>query len=116
MNYKLKLLSVLMLLLIISSCSQSGNTQTETDKLIGKWKTTGQTSFRGKEIEFLPDHQVTLVLADGGRQSGQYEVKDSIITFSIGDAPPFKMNFRFEDDKLILTSTQNIETVYEKNE
>jgi hypothetical protein len=114
MNHKIKLIPVLVLLFIVSSCSQSGTTKTDTERLVGKWKAAEQTSFRGKEIEFTPGRQVVLTLEDGGKQNGQYEVNDNIITFSIGDAPPFKMYFRFENGNLFLTTTQNIQTTYEK--
>ena len=115
MSYKLKLFPVLVFLLMMSSCSQSENTQYDADSLIGKWKTTEATSFRGKEVEFFPDHQVTLTLANAGKPVGQYETHNNTIIFSIGDAPPFKMNFRFEDDKLILISPEdNAETRYQK--
>jgi hypothetical protein len=109
------LTSVILLLLFINACGQVSNNQTTTDKLIGKWKAADSTSFREKEIEFLPDHQVTLILANGGKQNGQYEVNGNIITFSIGDALPFNMNFRIEDGNLFLSASGEVpETKYIK--
>ncbi len=89
-------------LFLMNACGQVRNDQINTEKLIGKWKAADSTTFRGKEIEFLPGRQVKLILASGGEQPGQYEINGNIITFSIGDAPPFNMNFRFEDEDLYL--------------
>lgn len=99
----------------IAACSQISIEGTVNEKLMGKWSAVDSTSFRGKEIEFLPGNQVVLTIANGGQQQGQYEINDSTITFSIGDAPPFNMNFRFERDKLILNAPgEKVETRYEK--
>ncbi len=103
MKYRLLLTLGIPLLILMNACCQVSSDQTSTEKLIGKWKAADSTSFRGKEIEFLPDHQVTLTLANGGHQKGQYEIKENTIIFSIGDAPPFSMYFRFEDGQLLLT-------------
>ncbi len=102
------------LLILMNACCQVSSSSTNAEKLMGKWEAVDSTSFRGKEIEFHPDHQVTLILANGGRQEGQYELKDNTITFSIGDAPPFTMNYRFEDDELYLSSPDRTETRYKK--
>lgn len=91
------------LLFIMNACGQVYSDQTIAEKIIGKWRAADSTTFRGKEIEFLPDHQVKLILANGGVQPGQYEINGNVITFSIGDAPPFNMNFRFEDKDLYLS-------------
>ena len=88
---------------LMNTCCHVSIFQSNTEKLLGIWKTADSTSFRGKEIEFSPDHQVILILTDGSEQNGQYEITGNVITFSIGDAPPFKMNFRFENDVLYLT-------------
>jgi hypothetical protein len=90
------------LLFLMNACCQVSSSQTATEKLIGKWKAVDSTSFRGRGVEFFPDHQVTLLLADGGKQDGQYEIKENIIIFSIGDAPPFTMKFRLADNNLFL--------------
>ena len=90
------------LLLFMNACGQVSSDRALTAVIIGKWKAADSTTFRGKEIEFLPDHQVNLILANGGIQDGQYEMKGNVITFSIGDAPPFNMNFRLEDGNLYL--------------
>jgi len=103
MKYRLLLTLGIPLLFLMNACCQVSSDKTNTEKLIGEWKAADSTSFRGKQIVFLPDHQVTLVLSNGGRQSGQYEIKENTIIFSIGDAPPFTMSFRFEDDQLLLT-------------
>ena len=103
------------LLFLINACGQVSNNQTNTEKLMGKWKAADSTTFRGKEIEFLPDHQVKLILAEGGEQPGQYEINGNVLTFSIGDAPPFDMNFRFEDGYLYLSFPDTeVETKYIK--
>ena len=113
MKNKLILSFIILLICGIDACSQVVKEQSVNDKLIGKWKTTDSTSFRGKEIEFLPGQQVLLILAGGGEQNGQYEVNNNTIIFSIGDAPPFKMDFRFENDNLILSSlNDNAEIEY----
>jgi hypothetical protein len=115
MKLRIILTSAIPLLLLMSACGQVGSNQTNTEKLIGKWKAADSTSFRGKEIEFLPDHEVKLTLADGGVQDGQYEIQRNAITFSIGDAPPFNMNFRFDDDSLYLAFPDTkVETKYIK--
>lgn len=102
MKYRIFLILGILLLFLMNACGQVSSNQTDTEKLIGKWKAADSTSFRGKEIEFLPDHQVKLILAGGGEQTGQYEIKGNTIIFSIGDAPPFIMNFRLEDIDLFL--------------
>ena len=86
------------LLIFMNACGQVSSDRALTAGITGKWKAADSTAFRGKEIEFLPDHQVNLILANGGVQDGQYEIKGNVITFSIGDAPPFNMNFRMEED------------------
>ncbi|HSD64818.1 MAG TPA: hypothetical protein VLB50_13530, partial [Ignavibacteriaceae bacterium] len=99
----------------LAACSQISMEGTVNEKLMGKWSAVDSTSFRGKEIEFLPGNQVVLTIANGGQQQGQYEINDSTITFSIGDAPPFNTNFRFEGDNLILNAPgEKAETRYEK--
>ncbi len=103
MRYRIFLISGIPLLFLMNACCQVCSSQTDTEKLIGKWKAADSTTFRGKEIEFLPDHQVKLMLAGGGEQNGQYEIKGNAIIFSIGDAPPFTMYFRLEDNSLFLT-------------
>ena len=102
MRYRIFLISGIPLLFLMNACCQVSSNQTDTENLMGKWKAADSTSFRGKEIEFLPDHQIKLTLAGGGEQSGQYEIKGNTIIFSIGDAPPFTMNFRLEDNNLFL--------------
>lgn len=102
MNYRIILTFGIPLLFLMNACCQVSSSQTATEKLIGKWKAADSTSFRGKEIEFFPDHQVRLILADGGEQDGQYEINGNTIIFSIGDAPPFTMNFRIADNNLFL--------------
>ena len=103
------------LLFFMNACGQAGNDRVNTEKLIGHWKAADSTAFRGKEIEFLPDHQVKLILANGGEQPGQYEINGNVITFSIGDAPPFNLNFRLEDKDLYLSfPDSNTETKYIK--
>lgn len=97
------LISGIALLFLINACSPVSSSRTDTEKLIGNWKAADSTAFRGKEIEFFPDHQVNLMLAGGGEQNGQYEIKGNAIIFSIGDAPPFTMYFRLEDDNLFLS-------------
>ncbi len=114
MKYRIIFTLGIPLIFLMNACCQVSNDQTNTEKLIGKWKTADSTSFRGKEIEFSSDHQVTLILANGGQQNGQYEIKENTITFSIGDAPPFTVNFRFEDDQLYLLIPDRIETRYIK--
>ncbi len=115
MKYRIILILGLPLIFLMNACCQMNSDQTNTEKLIGKWKAANTTSFRGKEIEFHPDHQVTLVLADGGHQDGQYELKDNTITFSIGDAPPFTMNYSLEGNQLYLTDPGNLsQTKYTK--
>ncbi len=103
MRYGIFLISGIVLLCLINACSQAGSIRTDTEKLVGKWKAADSTAFRGKEIEFFPDHQVNLMLAGGGEQNGQYEIKGNAIIFSIGDAPPFTIYFRLEDDNLFLS-------------
>ena len=90
------------LLFLMNTYGQVSSDSAASGMIIGKWKAADSTTFRGKEIEFLPDHQVNLILANGGIQDGQYEMKGNVITFSIGDAPPFNMNFRLEDRNLYL--------------
>jgi hypothetical protein len=115
MKYRALLTLVIPLLFLMSACGQVSNSSTNAEKLMGKWKAVDSTSFRGKQIEFHPDHQVTLILVNGGQQDGQYELKDNTITFSIGDAPPFTMNYRLEDDQLYLVSSDSLsETKYTK--
>lgn len=118
MKYRVLLTLSIPLLFLMNTCCQVSTSTTNTEKLIGKWKAADSTSFRGKEIEFHSDHQVTLILAGGGQQNGQYELKDNTIIFSIGDAPPFTMNFRFEDDQLYLSSpdSQSEITYIKQNE
>ncbi len=115
MKYRIILTLGIPLIFLMNVCCQVNSSRTNTEKLMGKWEAVNSTSFRGKEIEFQPDHQVTLILANGARQDGQYEVKENTITFSIGDAPPFTMNYRFEEDQLYLTSPDgSSETKYVK--
>jgi hypothetical protein len=104
MKYRIILTLGIPLLFLMNACCQISSEQTNTERLLGKWSVADSVSFRGKEIEFLPDHQVTLILANGGRQDGQYEIRENTIIFSIGDAPPFAMNFRFEAGQLFLSS------------
>ncbi len=92
-----------LLLFFFQACGQIDNKQTDTEKLIGKWKAAESTSFKGKEMEFLPDHRVKLTLENGGEPMGQYEIKENTIIFSIGDALPFTMNYRIEDKYLYLS-------------
>ncbi|HKB86996.1 MAG TPA: hypothetical protein VKD08_12540 [Ignavibacteriaceae bacterium] len=102
-------------LFLFHACSQIDKEQTDTEKLMGRWKAAETTSFKGKEIEFLPDHQVKLILENGGEPMGQYEIKENTIIFSIGDAPPFTMNYRIEDKYLYLSSPgEEAETKYLK--
>ncbi len=107
MKYRIILTLGIPIIFLMNACGQVSSSRINSEKLIGIWKAVDSTSFRGKEIEFHPDHQVTLILANGGRQDGQYELKDNTIIFSIGDAPPFTMNFRFEDDQLYLSAPGN---------
>jgi hypothetical protein len=107
MKYRIIITLAIPLFVLMNACCQVSSDQTNTENLIGKWKAADSASFRGKEIEFQPDHQVVLVLADGGQQNGQYEIKENTIIFSIGDAPPFTMNFRFEDNQLYLSSSND---------
>lgn len=99
------------LLFLMNACGQVGGSRTNTEMILGKWYAADSTSFRGKEIKFTADHQVQLTLADGGVQDGQYEIEGNTIVFSIGDAPPFTMNFRLENNELFLsfpdTGTEN---------
>ncbi len=117
MKYQRILILIVIVLFGISACSQITKDQLINEKIIGKWKAVDSVLFRGIEIEFLTDHRVILTIANGGKQNGEYEIVDSTITFSIGDAPPFNMNYRFEDDYLILIPAgQTTENRYKKYE
>ena len=95
------------LLFLMNTYGQVSSDSAASGMIIGKWKAADSTAFRGKEIEFLPDNQVNLILANGGKQEGQYEIKGTVITFSIGDAPPFNMHFRLENGDLYLAFPEN---------
>ena len=117
MNYQIALTLIIIVLSGINGCSQITKNHLDNGKITGKWKAVDSVSFRGKEIEFLPGYRVILNTANDAKQSGEYEINDSTITFSIGDAPPFNMIIRFDRDYLILiTPGEKIENRYIKND
>jgi hypothetical protein len=103
MRYRIIFTLSISLLFMMNACCHISSTRINTEIILGKWYAADSTSFRGKEIEFTPDHQVRLTLVDGSIQEGQYEMRGNSVVFSIGDAPPFIMNFKLGNDELILT-------------
>jgi hypothetical protein len=117
MKYQITLILIIIVLSGINACGQITKNHLDNEKITGKWKAVDSVSFRGKKIEFLPGYRVILTTANGAKQSGEYEINDSTITFSIGDAHPFNMIIRFERDNLILiTPGEKTENRYMKKE